>query len=151
VRKLLGCGSNAEGWAHYGEQMMLDEGYGNGDPMLRLGQLQDALLRDARYIVGISMHTGRMSFGDAVQFFQKEGYQTATVAEVETKRGTSDPTYLVYTLGKLEIMKLRADYKQKMGAKFSLQDFHDTFLKQGFPPIKIVRESMLGEGAGPTL
>ncbi len=151
VRKLLGCGSNAEGWAHYSEQMMLDEGYGNGDPMLRLGQLQDALLRDARYIVGISMHTGRMSFGEAVQFFQKEGYQTATVAEVETKRGTSDPTYLVYTLGKLEIMKLRADYKQKMGAKFSLQDFHDTFLKQGFPPIKIVRESMLGEGAGPTL
>ena len=151
VRKLLGCGSNAEGWAHYTEQMMLDEGYGNGDPMLRLGQLQDALLRDARYIVGISMHTGRMSFDEAVQFFQKEGYQTAAVAEVETKRGTSDPTYLVYTLGKLEIMKLRADYQQKMGDKFSLQDFHDTFLKQGFPPIKIVREGMLGEGAGPTL
>lgn len=151
VRKLLGCGSNAEGWAHYSEQMMLDEGYGNGDPMLRLGQLQDALLRDARYIVGISMHTGRMSFEQAVQFFQKEGYQTSEVAEVETKRGTSDPTYLVYTLGKLEIMKLRADYQKKMGDKFNLQDFHDTFLKQGFPPIKIVRETMLGEGAGPTL
>lgn len=151
VRKLLGCGSNAEGWAHYSEQMMLDEGYGNGDPMLRLGQLQDALLRDARYIVGISMHTGRMSFEQAVQFFQKEGYQTSEVAEVETKRGTSDPTYLVYTLGKLEIMKLRADYQKKMGDKFNLQDFHDTFLQQGFPPIKIVRETMLGEGAGPTL
>jgi uncharacterized protein (DUF885 family) len=151
VRKLLGCSSNAEGWAHYSEQMMLDEGYGNGDPMLRLGQLQDALLRDARYIVGISMHTGRMTFDQAVQFFQKEGYQTAEVAEVETKRGTSDPTYLVYTLGKLEIMKLRADYQKKMGDKFNLQDFHDTFLKQGFPPIKIVRETMLGEGAGPTL
>lgn len=151
VRKLLGCSSNAEGWAHYSEQMMLDEGYGNDDPMLRLGQLQDALLRDARYIVGISMHTGRMSFDQAVQFFQKEGYQTAAVAEVETKRGTSDPTYLVYTLGKLEIMKLRADYQKKMGDKFTLQDFHDTFLKQGFPPIKIVRETMLGEHAGPTL
>ncbi len=151
VRKLLGCSSNAEGWAHYSEQMMLDEGYGNGDPMLRLGQLQDALLRDARYIVGISMHTGRMSFEQAVQFFQKEGYQTAEVAEVETKRGTSDPTYLVYTLGKLEIMKLRADYQKKMGDKFNLQEFHDTFLKQGFPPIKIVRETMLGEESGPTL
>ena len=151
VRKLLGCGSNAEGWAHYSEQMMLDEGYGNGDPMLRLGQLQDALLRDARYIVGISMHTGRMSFEQAVQFFQKEGYQTSEVAEVETKRGTSDPTYLVYTLGKLEIMKLRADYQRKMGDKFNLQDFHDTFLQQGFPPIKIVRETMLGEEVGPTL
>ena len=75
VRKLLGCGSNAEGWAHYAEQMILDEGYGNGDPKLRLGQLQDALLRDARYIVGISMHTGKMSFEQAIEFFQKEGYQ----------------------------------------------------------------------------
>jgi uncharacterized protein (DUF885 family) len=150
VRKLLGCGSNAEGWAHYGEQMMLDEGYGNGDPKLRLGQLQDALLRDARYIVGISMHTGKMTFDDAVQFFQKEGYQPRSVAEVEAKRGTSDPTYLVYTLGKLEIMKLREDYKQKMRGSFSLQKFHDAFLQQGFPPIKIVRETMLGDES-PTL
>jgi len=150
VRKLLGCGSNAEGWAHYSEQMMLDEGYGNGDPKLRLGQLQDALLRDARYIVGISMHTGKMTFDDAVQFFQKEGYQPRSVAEVEAKRGTSDPTYLVYTLGKLEIMKLREDYKQKMRGSFSLQKFHDTFLQQGFPPIKIVRETMLGDES-PTL
>jgi uncharacterized protein (DUF885 family) len=150
VRKLLGCGSNAEGWAHYSEQMMLDEGYGNGDPKLRLGQLQDALLRDARYIVGISMHTGKMTFDQAVQFFQTEGYQTQSVAEVETKRGTSDPTYLVYTLGKLEIMKLREDYRQKMRDSFSLQQFHDTFLRQGFPPIKIVRETMLGDDS-PTL
>jgi len=150
IRKLLGCGSNAEGWAHYTEQMMLDEGYGNGDLKLRLGQIQDALLRDARYIVGISMHTGKMTFDEAVQFFQKEGYQTQATAEVETKRGTSDPTYLVYTIGKLEIMKLRADYKEKKGSAFSLQEFHDTFLKQGFPPIKIVRQTMLGDDS-PTL
>jgi uncharacterized protein (DUF885 family) len=150
IRKLLGCGSNAEGWAHYTEQMMLDEGYGNGDPKLRLGQIQDALLRDARYIVGISMHTGKMSFDEAVQFFQKEGYQPQSVAEVETKRGTSDPTYLVYTLGKLEIMKLRDDYRKKKGSAFSLQEFHDEFLRQGFPPVKIVRETMLGDDS-PTL
>jgi len=150
VRKLLGCGSNAEGWAHYSEQMMLDEGYGKGDPRLRLGQLLDALLRDARYIVGISMHTGKMTFGEAVQFFQTEGYQTQSVAEVETKRGTSDPTYLVYTLGKLEIMKLREDYQRKMKDRFSLQEFHDTFLRQGFPPVKIVRATMLGDDS-PTL
>ena len=150
VRKLLGCGSNAEGWAHYSEQMMLDEGYGNGDPKLRLGQLEDALLRDARYIVGISMHTGKMSFDEAEEFFQKEGFQPKSVAEVETKRGTSDPTYLVYTLGKLEIMKLREDYKQKRGDKFSLEQFHNTFLQQGFPPIKVVRETMLGDES-PTL
>jgi uncharacterized protein (DUF885 family) len=150
IRKLIGAGSNAEGWAHYTEQMMLDEGYGNGDLKLRLGQIQDALLRDARYIVGISMHTGKMSFDEAIQFFQKEGYQPKSVAEVETKRGTSDPTYLVYTLGKLQIMKLREDYKKKTGTAFSLQKFHDEFLRQGYPPVKIVRETLL-EDDSPTL
>ncbi|HEY1185813.1 MAG TPA: DUF885 domain-containing protein, partial [Bryobacteraceae bacterium] len=144
VRKLSGCSSNAEGWAHYTEQMMLDEGYGNGDRKLRLGQLQDALLRNARFIVGIEMHTGQMTFDEAVEFFVKEGYQVRPVAEKEAKRGTSDPTYLVYTLGKLQILKLREDYKKKKGAQFSLQEFHDSFIKQGTPPIKIVRRAMLG-------
>ena len=128
----------------------LDEGYGNDDPKLRLGQLQDALLRDARYIVGISMHTGKMSFDQAVDFFQKEGYQSKETALVETKRGTSDPTYLYYTLGKLEILKLRDDLKQKQGNAFSLQEFHDNFLRQGWPPVKIVREALLGDES-PTL
>jgi len=146
VRKLFGCSSNAEGWAHYNEQMMLDEGYGNGDLKLRLGQLQDALLRNARYIVGIQMHTGNMTFDQAVDFFVKEGYQTRAVALRETKRGTSDPTYLVYTLGKLQIMKLREDYRKKMGTAFRLEEFHNEFLKQGFPPIVLVRRAMLGDG-----
>lgn len=144
VRKLIGCSSNAEGWAHYSEQMMLDEGYGNGDLKLRLGQLQDALLRNARYIVGIRMHTGNMTYDQAIDFFVKEGYQTRANGERETKRGTADPTYLYYTLGKLEILKLRADYKAMKGSSFSLEEFHNTFLKQGFPPIKIVRRAMLG-------
>ncbi|HYL37791.1 MAG TPA: DUF885 domain-containing protein [Bryobacteraceae bacterium] len=144
VRKLLGCGSNAEGWAHYTEQMLLDEGYGNGDPKLRLGQLQDALLRDARYIVGIQMHTGKMTMEQALEFFVQEGYQVRPVAEKEAKRGTSDPTYLVYTLGKLEILKLRQDYKTLKGGKYTLQAFHDAFLAQGVPPIKIVRRALLG-------
>ena len=143
VRKLIQAGSNAEGWAHYCEQMMLDEGYGNGDLKLRLGQLQDALLRDARYIVGIEMHTGRMTFDQGIEFFVKEGYQTRANAERETKRGTSDPTYLVYTLGKLEILKLREDYKKLRGDKFTLKEFHDRFLQQGAPPIKLVREALL--------
>ena len=91
VRKLMGANSNSEGWAHYSEQMMLDEGYGGGDPKLRLGQLQDALLRDARYIVGIHMHTGQMTFEQAVEFFVKEGFQVRDGAVKETKRGTSDP------------------------------------------------------------
>jgi len=144
VRKLIGASSNAEGWAHYTEQMMLDEGYGNGDLKLRLGQLQDALLRNARYIVGIEMHTGRMTIDQAVEFFVKEGYQKRAIGEEEAKRGTSDPTYLYYTLGKLEILKLREDYRKLRGSQFSLLEFHDKFLAQGCPPIKIVRRAMLG-------
>jgi len=150
VRKLLGANSNAEGWAHYSEQMMLDQGYTNGDPKMRLGQLQDALLRDARYIVGIEMHTGKRTFDQGIEFFEKEGYQTHETAVRETKRGTSDPTYLYYTLGKLQIMKLREDYRAKKGAAFSLEEFHDSFMKQGFPPIKIVRKALLGDDS-PTL
>jgi hypothetical protein len=144
VRKLLGANSNAEGWAHYCEQMMLDEGYGNGDLKLRLGQLQDALLRDARYIVGIQMHTGHMTYEQGIDFFVNEGYQSRTNGERETKRGTSDPTYLYYTLGKLEIMKLREDYKKMRGSAYTLEEFHDQFMRQGFPPIKIVRKALLG-------
>ena len=144
VRKLIGANSNAEGWAHYCEQMMLDEGYGNGDPKLRLGQLQDALLRDARYIVGIEMHTRGMTMKQGIEFFVKEGYQTEETGKRETERGTSDPTYLYYTLGKLEILKLRADYHKMQGSKFSLEEFHDNFMKQGYPPIKIVRKALLG-------
>ena len=159
VRKLLGAASNAEGWAHYCEQMMLDEGFGQPGAgaknereakFLRLGQLQDALLRDSRFVVGIQMHTGKMSFDEAVAFFEKEGYQSHETGIVETKRGTSDATYLYYTLGKLEILKLREDLRKKQGANFSLEKFHNEFLKQGFPPIKIVREAMLGDDS-PTL
>jgi uncharacterized protein (DUF885 family) len=150
VRKLLYCSSNAEGWAHYTEQMMLDEGYGNGDPKLRLGQLLDALLRDARYISGIEMHTGKMTLAQSKQFFIDESYQTPAMADAESKRGTSDPTYLYYTLGKLQILKLREDYKAMKGDKFSLQEFHDEFMRQGGLPLKIIRKTMLGNDT-PTL
>ena len=129
VRKLLGASSNAEGWAHYCEQMMLDEGFSK-DPKMRLGQLQDALLRDARYIVGIEMHTGKLTFDQAIDFFVKEGYQPHEVGVVETKRGTADATYLYYTLGKLQILKLREDYRKMRGSQFSLEEFHDKFLQQ---------------------
>ena len=108
------------------------------------------MLRDARFIVGIQMHTGNMSFDQAVDFFVKEGYQSRESALVETKRGTSDPTYLYYTLGKLEILKLRADVQKKQGESFSLQQFHDNFMRQGFPPIAIVRRAILGD-ASPAL
>ena len=158
VRKLLGANTNIEGWAHYCEQMMLDEGLAQYEfptdkhqqLLLRLGQLQDALLRNARFVVGIKMHTGQMTMDQAIDFFVKQGYQSRAVGEVETKRGTSDPTYLYYTLGKLQIMKLRTDLAAKEGKSFNLQQFHDNFMRQGFAPIAIVREAMLGN-TSPTL
>jgi hypothetical protein len=159
VRKLVGASSNAEGWAHYCEQMMLDEGYGQPgtgatderqSKLLRLGQLQDALLRNARYIVAIKLHTGQMSFNQAVDFFVQQGYQSREVGLVETKRGTSDPTYLYYTLGKLQIMKLRTDLAARQGSSFRLQQFHDAFMQQGFPPLKLVRRALLQDNS-PTL
>jgi len=150
LRRVLGANTSGEGWAHYTEQMMLDEHVAQDDPKMRLGELQDALLRNARYIVGIKMHTGNMTYEQGVDFFMKEGYQTKSIAERETKRGTGDPTYLVYTLGKLQIMKLREDYKKKMGEKFTLLDFHDNFMKHGYIPIREVRKLMLGDDS-PTL
>jgi uncharacterized protein (DUF885 family) len=157
VRKLAGLlldsgevGSNGEGWAHYCEQMMLEQGYGEGDPRLLLFQLHAALLRICRYNVGIRMHTAGMTVDEATRFFEQQGYVEPPVAEREALRGTSDPTYLVYTLGKLQILKLRDDYQQKMGDNFSLKDFHDRFLSFGNVPNKLIREQMLGNDS-PTL
>jgi len=161
IRKVLGANSNIEGWAHYCEQMMLDQGYAAAPAgasaehvrqakLVRLGQLQDALLRDARFVNSIKLHTGEGEPGgkwttdQAVDFFVNEGYQSRAAGLVETKRGTGDPTYLYYTLGKLEIMKLREDMKKKEGAAFNLQQFHDAFMRQGFAPIKVIRKAMLG-------
>ena len=166
IRKIIAAATNVEGWAHYTEQMMLDEGYNApgvgtvapaGTPqaqreskLIRLGQLQDALLRDARYIVAIRMHTGvggPLTIQQAEDFFVTEGYQSRPIAEVETKRGTSDALYLYYTLGKLQILKLRDDLKQKQGTAFSLQQFHDAFMRQGLAPISIIRKAMLRDSS----
>ena len=160
IRQVLGANSNIEGWAHYTEQMMLDQGYAaapaDATPeqirearLIRLGQLQDALLRDARFVNSIKLHTGLGAPGgtwtidQAVDFFVTEGYQSHAAGLVETKRGTADATYLYYTLGKLEIMKLRADLMKKQGAAFNLEQFHNDFMRQGFAPIKIIRKALL--------
>jgi uncharacterized protein (DUF885 family) len=150
VRKLLGADTNAEGWAHYAEQMMLEEGYGEGDPKLLLSQLHEALLRLCRYIVGLRMHTRGMTLEEGIAFFEQEGYPERVNAEREAMRGTSDPTYLVYTLGKLQLLKLREDYQKKVGDQFKLKEFHDRFLGFGYPPIKLIRKEMLGDDS-PTL
>jgi Bacterial protein of unknown function (DUF885) len=159
LRMLLSANTNVEGWAHYTEQMMLDEGYaqpGAGardlreSRLIRLGQLQDALLRDARFVAGIQMHRGKFTLDQSREFFVKEGFQSTRIADIETKRGTSDPTYLYYTLGKLQILKLREDLRKKEGPAFSLGKFHDDFMSQGYPPIAIVRRALLGDSS-PTL
>ena len=136
---------NSEGWAHYCEQMVIDEGFHADDPRYRLAQIQDALLRDARFIAGIRMHTKGMTVAEAEELFVKEGYQPRPVARSESKRGTSDPTYGYYTMGKLMILKLRDDYKAKQGAQYSLQAFHDTFIRLGPLPLPLIRKAMLGE------
>ncbi len=145
VRKVFGANTNIEGWAHYGEQMMLDEGFHTGEPKYRLAQLQDALLRNVRFIVGIKMHTQGMSVEDATKLFETQGHQPHQVAVEEAKRGAGDPLYGYYTMGKLMILKLRDDYKAKLGATYSLQGFHDAFIKIGPLPLPLIRRAMLGE------
>ena len=144
TRKLLAANTNVEGWAHYGEQMMIEEGYGNGDAKLHLAQLSEALLRDCRWVVGIKEHTQGLTVEQgAKQYFEEQCFQQPANAFEEARRGTYDPTYLYYALGKLEIYKLRADYQKAMGKGFSLKRFHDEFVKQGGVPIKLIRRIML--------
>jgi uncharacterized protein (DUF885 family) len=145
VRKVFGAATNSEGWAHYCEQMVIDEGFHADDPRYRLAQIQDALLRDARFIVGIRMHTKGMTLQQAEDFFVTEAYQPRPVARSESKRGTADPTYGYYTMGKLMILKLRDDYKAKVGSAYSLQRFHDTFINLGPLPLPLIRKAMLGD------
>ncbi|HEV7178484.1 MAG TPA: DUF885 domain-containing protein [Candidatus Baltobacteraceae bacterium] len=144
TRKLMWNVSFGEGWAHYDEQMMVDEGWGNHDPRVRLAQLEEALLRECRYIVGVKMHTQGMTIPQAVDFFVNQGFQGRQVGVEESLRGSQDPMYGYYTLGKLEILKLRADYKKKLGSAYTLQKFHDALLAHGDPPIPLLRPLILG-------
>ncbi len=148
VRKVYGANTNSEGWAHYCEQMMIDEGFHAGDPKYRLAQLQDALLRDVRFIAGIKMHTQGMTVEDATTLFETEGRQPHAISVQEAKRGAGDPLYGYYTMGKLMILKLRDDYRRKLGDAFTLQKFHDTFIALGPLPLPLVRRAMLGDAPG---
>jgi uncharacterized protein (DUF885 family) len=148
VQKIFGSYAFVEGWAHYGEKMMIDEGFENtGDPIVaakyRLAQSNEALLRLCRLCVSIKMHCNGMTVEDAVKFFMKNQFEDEKRAEQEALRGTFDPEYLYYTLGKLEILKLREDYKKQEGANFSLQKFHDQVLDHGLPSIRLLRELLL--------
>ena len=138
TRKLVSCGTNAEGWAHYCEEMMVDEGFGGGDPKVRLAQLQEALLRDCRYVVGVKLHTQGMTVEDGAKLFVEKGFQEPANAYEEARRGAYNPTYLYYTFGKLQIQGLRDEYKARKGG--GLREFHDAFVAQGSLPIALVRQ-----------
>lgn len=145
TRNLFTSSEFAEGWAHYSEQMMVDEGWGAGDPRVRLAQLDEALLRECRFIAGVKLHTAGWSVKQAEHLFTDSCFQSPAVAEEETLRGTQDPMYGYYTLGKLMILKLRSDYKKKLGSEYSLQKFHDALLSHGDPPLPLLRPILLGK------
>jgi uncharacterized protein (DUF885 family) len=137
----------AEGWAHYGEEMMWDAGLGNGDPETHVGQLSNALLRDCRFLSAIGMHTGRMTQEQSRQMFREQCFQDEGNARQQAARGTYDPAYLNYTMGKLMIRRLREDWTRSRGGRSAWKAFHDRFLSYGGPPIPLVRREMMDEPA----
>ena len=141
ARKLVHASSNEEGWAHYSEQMMLDQGFGGDNPRLRLGQLSEALLRDCRYVVGIKLHTAGMTIDEGKKMFVERCFSEPSTGYEETRRGTYDPTYLYYTYGKIEIQKLAREYVERHHG--TLKDFHNAFVKAGFLPLPLARQLVL--------
>jgi Bacterial protein of unknown function (DUF885) len=141
----------AEGWAHYAEEMMWDAGIGANDPEVHVGQLTEALLRDVRFLSAIGLHTGHMSVAESEKMFRESAFADSGDAEQQAARGTFDPAYLNYTMGKLMIRKLRDDWTATHGGRDGWREFHDQFLSFGGPPIPLVREAMLGSSAGPPL
>jgi hypothetical protein len=144
VGRHFGTYTFSEGWAHYTEQMMVDAGLGDGDPEVRIGQLLNALLRNVRYMSAIGLHTEGMTVEESQQMFEEKAFQDFGNASQQAYRGTSDPGYLNYTLGKLMINKLREDWTAGRGGREAWGRFHDQFLSYGVPPIPLVREQMLG-------
>jgi uncharacterized protein (DUF885 family) len=136
----------AEGWAHYTEEMMLEAGFRDASAETRIGQLGNALLRDARFLSAIGLHTQGMTVGESEAMFTEEAYQDEGTAKQQAARGTYDPAYLNYTLGKLMIRELRGDWTATRQGRESWRDFHDTFLSFGGPPIPLVRAQMMGTG-----
>jgi uncharacterized protein (DUF885 family) len=149
VQKMSWSYSFGEGWAHYGEQMMIEEGFHAEDPQAKLGQLADALLRNCRFVVSIGLHTRGMTLEQATRRFVDDCHQDEATARGQAERGTFDPGYFAYTLGKLQILALRDEAKKKLGAAFSLQKFHDALLSHGAPPVALIHDRVLKAiGAG---
>jgi hypothetical protein len=141
----------AEGWAHYAEELMWEAGYGAKDPETHVGQLTEALLRNVRFLSAIGLHTGHMTVAESDKMFRESAFADAGDARQQAARGTFDPAYLNYTMGKLMIRKLRDDWAATRGGRNGWREFHDQFLSFGGPPIPLVRTAMLGASAGPPL
>ena len=141
----------AEGWAHYAEEMMWDAGLGAKNPETHVGQLTEALLRNVRFLSAIGLHTGHMSVAESGKIFRESAFADEGDARQQAARGTFDPAYLNYTMGKLMIRKLRDDWTATRGGRSAWREFHDQFLSFGGPPIPLVRKAMLGPSAGPPL
>ncbi len=140
--------SGQDGWAHYAEQMVLDEGFTGASPGQRLAQLSDAMTRICRLLSGIKVHTKQWTLVDAQRCFEEQAYNAAPAAKREAERATYDPTYGGYFLGKRAILKLRADYAAVLGPKFNLRDFHERFMTNGIAPIWAHRQLMLPGDTG---
>jgi uncharacterized protein (DUF885 family) len=153
VRKsiMFAPASFVEGWAHYCEQMMVESGFRRQDPTLRLGQLAEALIRLARFVVSIRLHVEDISVEQGMRFFRDEAYLEEATARREAERGTFDPTYLVYSVGKLMLLKLRRDFKEQQGTKYSQRAFHDQLLANGTATFAVHRRLMLGDSSGDLL
>jgi uncharacterized protein (DUF885 family) len=147
VRKstLFAPTSFVEGWAHYCEQMMIEAGFQRGDPTVRLGQLAEAMVRLARVVVGIRLHCEDLSVEQGMRFFRDEAFLEEANARREAERGTFDPGYVVYSIGKLMMLKLRQDYKERQDGKFSLRVFHDAVLANGSAPFWAHRRLLLND------
>jgi uncharacterized protein (DUF885 family) len=145
----------AEGWAHYSEEMMweagLTGGLAGGQAEYRVGQINKALYRNVRYICAIGLHTQDMSVDECETLFREQAFQDPGNARQQAARGTYDPGYLNYTLGKLMIRKLREDWTESRGGREAWREFHDRFLSFGGPPVPMLRTKMLGDDAGPAL
>ena len=139
----------SEGWAHYAEEMMWEAGLGDGDPETHIGQLVNALLRNVRLLSAIGMHTGTMTVAESERMFREQAYQNPAGARQQAARGTFDPGYGNYTLGKLMIRKLREDWTARRGGRAAWKDFHDELLEHGSPPLPLVRKAMLGGDGEP--
>ena len=143
--------SVVEGWAHYCEQMMIEAGFRRSEPAVKLGQLAEALIRLARFVVCIRLHCEDMSVEQGMRFFRDEAFLEESAARREAERGTFDATYLVYSVGKLMMLKLRRDYKEQQAGKFSLRAFHDAVLAQGCAPFTALRQLLLQDAAAAPL